>query len=81
MKKPPKYPRISKLGLQVEQEAIQVGALKSALGDQYDRFGRLFGYQTGIVKDGEMCVFASDVEAVLERMATGKRTGSQLIWD
>ena len=41
------------------------------------RFAELFGIQTQVM-DGP---FAHDVEAVLERMASGKLKGTQLLWD
>jgi hypothetical protein len=84
------YPRIDKLGVPVHHneryDAVDCEELDDALkkkGDKYlARFGELFGVQTAPVLDnGKMGLYASDVEAVLERMESGKLTGSQLDWD
>lgn len=71
------YPRIAELGVTVHREPVahvKNEELNKALGDRKKEFGRLFGIQTCLI-DGP---YAWDVEAVLERMASGKLTGTQL---
>jgi hypothetical protein len=51
--------------------------IRKALGDQYGRFQDLFGIQTCLAEGP----YASDVEAVLERMVSGKLIGTQLFMD
>ncbi len=45
------------------------------------QFGRYFGVQTCPIINGKMAGYPWDIEAVLVRMASGKKTGSQLHWD
>ena len=79
--------RIEQIGLTIYKEPIphvRDKELKEALdnaGMSNELFDKLFGVQTGIVVDGEMCLYDYDVEAVLERMMSGKVTGTQLFWD
>jgi len=77
-----RYPRIYELGLEVELEPIahvpskMLGlALKKAKIAK--KFSELFGIQTRYIAGP----YPWDVEAVLERIASGKLTGSQLDWD
>ena len=77
-----KYPRIEALGLKVETDPLEYvnrrklnGALKKKHITKL--FGKLYGIQTSYI-DGP---YADDVEAVLERIASGKLIGSQLLWD
>lgn len=92
---PHKYPRLARLGTQVHVEpesgieAIYPMDLNRSherpfgLSDsQRDVFDRLFGEQTGIVdRQGNCMIFPDDAEAVLERMFSGRLTGTQLISD
>ena len=76
------YPNLKKRGIPVLKcdgySYVCPSDLESALSDkEYSVFLRLFGVQTC----SEGGPYAWDVEAVLERMDSGKRTGSQLIWD
>lgn len=76
------YPRLKKLGVSIHDvegyPVVSWASLDAKLSKkERRRFGKLFGIQT-CVADG---CFAYDAEAVLERMATGKLTGSQLNWD
>lgn len=75
------YPRCRALGLRVRNGYVPFSDLSRIArkkGKQWsDRFDRLFGVQT-VCADG---MYAWDVEAVLERMASGRRTGTQLLWD
>lgn len=79
------YPRLTKLAVTIHPNPDHVLCvdLKARLSElDSKRFDELFGVQTGhVTNKGETALFASDAEAVLERMASGKRTGSQLIWD
>ncbi len=75
-----KYPRIKQLGVTVHTEPlshVKRDELKAALGKFADTFYELFGCQTCLM-DGP---YAWDVEAVLERMASGRVTGTQLFPD
>ncbi len=76
------YPQLKKRGIPiVVDEAcsyVRYEDIRKALSpDEWSRFRRLFGVQT-MSYGGP---YPWDVEAVLERMDSGKRTGSQLIWD
>jgi hypothetical protein len=78
------YPRIQALGLTIHQtehgasyidrEELRV-ALKTPQANEV--FGEWFGIQTCIMEG----LYPHDVEAVLERMASGELTGTQLHWD
>jgi hypothetical protein len=46
-----------------------------------DTFSKLFGVQACPLIPGVSAVYAWDAEAVLERMLSGKLTGTQLTWD
>ena len=80
------YPRIAELGIRITPASDQDppgisgeevnGALIRA-GLSVETFGRLFGVQTC----GPNGLYPWDVEAVLERMMSGKKTGTQLVWD
>lgn len=75
-----KYPRIKEFGLTVHPDPVphvKHEELDKALGDRRKEFGKLFGIQTCLAEGP----YASDVEAVLERMATGRLTGTQLFMD
>ncbi len=75
-----KYPRIEALGLTVVEKPVahvRREELNAALGDRREQFGKLFGIQTCLMEGP----YAWDVESVLERMETGKLTGSQKDWD
>jgi hypothetical protein len=71
-----RYPRIAELGVTVHTMPVthvKSKELDKALGKRKKQFDRLFGCQTMLI-DGP---YAWDVEAVLERMATGRLTGTQ----
>lgn len=78
-----KFPRIAELGIAVHDHSaggfsyVARDDLAAALGDRWEDFCEHFGTQTCPIGG----LFAWDVEAVLERMVTGKLTGSQLDWD
>jgi hypothetical protein len=46
-----------------------------------NEFSRLFGIQTIGVIDERGALYPHDVEAVLERMMSGRKTGTQALWD
>ncbi len=77
------YPRIADIGLTIHTEPchhVKRTELKAALekaGIDLPRFYDLFGVQTCYI-DGP---YPWDVESVLERMKSGKRTGTQAVWD
>lgn len=81
----PKYPRIAEFGLSIEKHIptgisfIPVEHLALVLCQRgiSDEFNKLFGCQTQF----EGGPYAWDVEAVLERICSGKKTGSQALWD
>ena len=79
-----KYPRIEQLGLTIITKnpqsipGIDGKELARKLGKKKTKiFSDLFGAQTC----GENGMYVYDVEAVLERMYSGKLTGTQLFWD
>lgn len=80
-KKIAEYPRIKELGLDVKSGIVNRYELNDKLRELklLQKFSKMFGIQTQTI-DGP---WASDVEAVLERLKTGKRTGTQhpLLWD
>ena len=74
------YKRIKELGVEVHKTPVAHvlwADLRAALGDRYDAFADLFGYQTCLMEGP----YAWDVEAVLERMASGRLTGTQAFPD
>lgn len=86
------YPRIKQIGLKVHTKpcthvrSVELDAALSKAGLKREQFSQLFG-------DGQTCpaiackggyipaMYPYDVEAVLERMLSGKLTGTQLFWD
>lgn len=86
MKKPKeetRYPRLGQLGIPVSYEPVacvkhedlQAGLTRSKLDRK--KFSELFGVQTCPIGG----FYPWDVEAVLERMLSGRKTGTQLWWD
>jgi len=83
--KPIKYPRLKQLEIPVHEtshgykyvkwEDINRQIKEAGLDGQ--RFGDLFGCQTQIMEGA----YPYDVEAVLERMMSGKLTGTQAVMD
>lgn len=75
------YPRIYEIGLSVNKGVVNSDSLRSKLEELgiTEKFNKLFGIQT-CAFDGP---WASDVEAVLERLKSGEKTGTQhpLLWD
>ena len=75
------HPNIDKLGIKISKDPIRVkwGDLNVVLEKHnigYE-FSKYYGIQTCYSDGG----YVHDVEAVLERIKTGKRTGTQLFWD
>ncbi len=74
------HTRIKELGVKVHAEPVAHvlwADLRTALGDRYEAFADLFGCQTCLMEGP----YAWDVEAVLERMASGRLTGTQAFPD
>lgn len=79
------YPRIFQLGVEISFDngapaGVNHDKLHEALvkhGLDTRQFSELFGIQTC----GPNGAYPWDVEAVLERMMSGKKTGTQLIFD
>lgn len=75
------YPRIKQIGLEVNKGVVNWDSLKIKLDELSftDKFHKYFGIQT-CTEGGP---WASDVEDVLERLMSGKLTGTQhpLLWD
>lgn len=78
-----KCPRITQFMLTINMSkpgpaGIRFEELEKKLGEKYSKFAEIFG-------EGQTCgengAYLSDVESVLERMESGKLTGSQLLWD
>jgi hypothetical protein len=77
------YPRCEQIGVTIIQEPVahikRANLHECLLNDGLDleQYSELYGVQTQYV-DGP---YPWDVEAVLERMMSGKLTGTQLLWD
>lgn len=78
-----KYPRIEQYGLKIDTShegsipGIQWGEFDKLNESQRKIIGELLSGQTC----GENGSYVYDVEAALERMESGKLTGTQLYWD
>lgn len=68
---------IKRLGISLVNGCVPYEEIDRVLPDRVEEFSDLFGIQTQCI-DG---MYQHDVEAVLQRMYSGKLTGSQLIWD
>jgi hypothetical protein len=76
------FPRLEALTVSIRGHGVVASELRAKLGaEKAAEFHELFGVQTCPFVDGQPGLFAWDAEAVLERMASGKRTGTQLFWD
>lgn len=81
------YPQIKKLGLNITvKSGIDCISSKEIdrVFNEADRkkFSEYFGVQTCILlDDGAVGLYCWDVEAVLERMNSGKLIGTQKYWD
>lgn len=77
------YPRLGQIGCEIKQEPCahvpwtELDEKLGLAGLDRERFGDLFGIQT-VSAHGP---YPWDVEAVLERMMSGKVTGTQKHWD
>lgn len=80
------YPRIYELGLVVIREPVdyipskKINKILRKLC-LTKKFSDYYGIQTGLLIDGEIGFYAWDVEAVLERIFSGKLIGTQKFWD
>ncbi len=79
-----KYPRIEALGIRIHRTDNtawvtwrDIHAALDRRGLSREKFGEYFGVQTQLVEGP----FPGDVEAVLERMMSGTKTGTQKFWD
>lgn len=81
-----KYPRLEELGVEVIDDPqkgppgvnwIQLQLALNNAGFSIEQFCNYYGVQTA----GENGMYPWDVEAVLERMMSGKLQGTQLLWD
>jgi hypothetical protein len=84
------YPRCNELKIPVhhrdeEAKVAHVFAedVKKALKTRanYAKFNKLFGCQTCPIIGDQYALYPWDVEAVLERMLSGRLTGTQRLWD
>jgi len=80
------FPRLEELGVEIvetEKESypgvnwVQLQLALANAGLSIELFGKLYGVQTA----GANGMYPWDVEAVLERMMSGRKTGTQLHWD
>jgi hypothetical protein len=79
------YPRLTQLGIPIREDndgppginGIQLDLALKQAGLSIETFSKLFGCQTC----GSNGMYPHDVESVLERMMSGKLTGTQLNWD
>jgi hypothetical protein len=81
------YTRLNQLGITVYDQPIphvkpdELRAALAKVGLSESTFNEYFGAQTMLLCEGVGCPYPYDVEAVLEKMMSGKRTGTQLLWD
>jgi hypothetical protein len=87
------YPRLAQLGIPVKSmdyapsrflnyvliADVKAGLKRHRLSKRL--FDELFGVQTCPVTDEGPGLYPWDTEAVLERMLSGRLTGTQLVWD
>jgi hypothetical protein len=77
------YPRCKQIGVSVIEHPIhhvnrqELNECLVKAGLNPETYSELYGVQTQILEGP----YAWDVEAVLERMMSGKLTGTQLLWD
>ncbi len=75
------YPRLEELKVEVHQDPLQYVKredLKEALGKRkFKQLMRMIGVCTCPING----LYPSDVESALERMESGRLTGTQLDWD
>lgn len=80
------YPRLEELGVEVIYDRrkgppgvnwIHLQLALAEAGLSIEDFSRIYGIQTA----GGNGMYPWDVEAVLEKMMSGKLQGSQLVWD
>ena len=86
-----KYPRLAQLGVHVYAKGgcdavdpleLQFFILSLLPAGSLKEFDGLFGVQTcPVLAELGQALYAWDVEAVLERMMSGRITGTQLFWD
>ncbi len=85
MKTKSEYPRIAELGLTIYNLPVAhikpIELKKKLTKKEYSEFNKLFGSQTCPIVNGKCGLFPWDTEAVLERIISGKLTGSQKYWD
>jgi len=87
MKKKNFYPRLKEIGVKVYLEPIahvktvELNEGLNRTGLSIDKFNQFFGCQTCPVVDGVGETYPWDVESVLERMMSGRLSGTQLFWD
>jgi hypothetical protein len=83
---PERYPRCKAFGLQVRYRDKgwayitheDIAKMFTEKGDSFStKFNTMFGVQTCAVEG----LYPHDVEAVLERMVSGRITGTQAFWD
>ena len=82
------YPRLEKLGVKINMEPFPHvrneelnDALKKA-GMSVEKFSEYFGVQTCLMcDDGTAGLYPWDCESTLERLISGKLTGTQLWMD
>lgn len=80
------YPQINRLGLKIYNEPIShilsEDLTKAMSRVDRKKFSEYFGIQTCLLRDdGKSGLYLWDVEAILEKMYSGKLTGTQLNWD
>ena len=82
-KKKEEYPRLKQLGIKVYEERpsyVKWSEVDEALDKHSIDLGA-FSIYYGIQSQGPNGPYPDDVEACLERMLSGRLTGTQLLWD
>jgi len=80
------YPRLWNFGIEPvgDMDAVDPDEIEAALKREnmdIDEFNKLLGISTCPIINGKTMLYAWDAEAVLERMISGMKTGTQLLWD
>jgi hypothetical protein len=81
------YKRLDELGIPVYWDAVphvKVKEVTAALAKNdmsEQEFNEMFGVQTCPIVGGDAALYPWDTEAVIERMISGRLTGTQRHWD
>ena len=78
------YPNLKAAKIKIRNQpphVLTADIAKAIGGEEMKRFIHFFGVQTCPAVKGGAAVYPWDAEAVLERLRTGRLTGTQKDWD